>query len=57
MTWQAEVADLRERLAEARRQATADEEMMRWLNAQARTQLMPNLCYVWGWVHVRLLPA
>ena len=36
MTFQAEVTDLRERLTEARRQAKADEEMMRWLNAQAR---------------------
>ena len=40
MMWQAEATDLRERLTEARRQAKADEEMMRWLNAQARMHFM-----------------
>jgi hypothetical protein len=34
--WQAESGDLRERLADARRQRQADEEMISWLNTQAR---------------------
>lgn len=52
--WQAEVIALRERLADARRQAKADEEIMRWLNAQARMLFMPNPCKCLGQSYVRL---
>ena len=54
--WQAEVTDLRERVAEARRQAKADEEMMRWLNAQARMGYMKMLPSCLKRVSLRGLP-